>query len=210
MTTEVVLKTLKRVWRHLEPLNLPMAVMGGLALSVWKHYRATRDVDLLVNLEASAIDPVLTLLQQAGFRLKRHPPVLQLGPVRLIQLLYEPPDTFIAAQVDLLLAESEYAREALTRRVAAQLPGLDVPIYVLSCEDLILHKLLAGRIIDRADAATLLRVNRASLDFGYLQGWLARLALQAEWSEIWREAFPGEEAPSASTPPKPAVDPRSP
>jgi hypothetical protein len=202
MSTEVVLKTLKHVWERLEPLHVPMAVMGGLALSVWKHYRATRDVDLLVNLGASDVNAVLTLLQQAGIRLKRHPPVVQLGPLRLIQLLYEPPGTFIAAQVDLLLADSDYPREALTRRVAAQLPGMDLPIYVLSCEDLILHKLLAGRVIDRVDAATLLRVNRASLDFGYLQGWLARLALSAEWSEIWREAFPGEAPPSAPSLPK--------
>jgi len=37
------------------------------------------------------------------------------------------------------------------------LPGLDIPIAILNCEDVILHKLIAGRIIDRADAAMLLR-----------------------------------------------------
>jgi hypothetical protein len=41
---------------------------------------------------------------------------------------------------------------------------LDIELDVLTCEDLIVHKLLAGRLVDRADAATLLRVNRADLD----------------------------------------------
>src|ERR1700721_1628390 len=112
MTTEVVLKTLKHVWTHLEPLGLPMAVMGGLALSMWKHPRATRDVDLLVNVEASNVDAVLKAMQDAGVRLKRRPPVLQLGSFHLIQLLYEPPGTLIDAQVDLVLADSEYPKQA--------------------------------------------------------------------------------------------------
>lgn len=200
MSTEVVLKTLEHVWKHLEPLRLPMAVMGGLALSMWRYPRATRDVDLLVNVDASSVDAVLKVLQDGGVRLKRHPPVVQLGSFRLTQLLYEPPGTFMEAQVDLLLADSEYPKQALARRVPARLPGLDLALYVLSCEDVILHKLLSGRIIDRIDAATVLRLNRASLDFGYLQGWVERLALNAEWSEIWREAFL-EETPLGATPP---------
>ena len=81
-----------------------------------------------------------------------------------------------------------------------QLPGIDLALYVLSCEDLILHKMLAGRIIDRIDVATLLRLNRTSMDFGYLQGWIIRLALSSEWSEIWREAFPAETPPAESPP----------
>jgi hypothetical protein len=196
VSTEVVLKTLKHVWSRLEPLHLPMAVMGGLALSVWKHVRATRDVDLLVNVEASNADTVVGVLQQAGMRLKRHPPVLRLGHFQLIQLLYEPPGAFVEAQVDLLLADSEYPKQALSRRVAAPLPDFDDPIYVLACEDLILHKLLAGRVIDRIDVAALLRLNRGSIDWAYLQGWIDRLALRSEWSEIWREAFPGEAPPN--------------
>jgi len=199
MSTEVVLSALKHVWTHLEPLRLPMAVMGGLALSMWRHARTTRDVDLLVNVEASNVEAVLEVLQRAGVRLKRHPPALQLGPFRLIQLLYEPPGAFVEAQVDLLLADSEYPKEALKRRVAARLSGLDLSLYVLACEDLILHKLLAGRVIDRIDAAALLRLNRASLDFAYMQVWIARLTLSAEWSEVWRGAFPDEAPPGVSS-----------
>jgi hypothetical protein len=49
MLAKEVLRTLKHIWVSLEALDIPMAVMGGIALSVWKHTRATQDVDLLVD-----------------------------------------------------------------------------------------------------------------------------------------------------------------
>jgi hypothetical protein len=65
----------------------------------------------------------------------------------------------------------------------------------LSCEDILILKMTAGRIIDRADAAALLRLNRVGLNLAYLTRWVTQLNLGAEWNEIWSEAFPGE--PSA-------------
>ncbi len=59
-----------------------------------------------------------------------------------------------------------------------------------------MHKLLAGRLIDLADAATLLRTNRATLDLPYLLGCAAALSLEAGFTQIWKEAFPGEAIPS--------------
>ena len=75
------------------------------------------------------------------------------------------------------------------------LSGMPEAVSILSCEDLILFKLMAGRIIDRADCAYLLRFNRPSIDLAYLRQWTARLALEPELAEVWTEAFPGEAAP---------------
>ncbi len=99
-------------------------------------------------------------------------------------------------QIDLLLADSDYHREALARRVVIQLANLDFQIAILACEDLVVHKLLAGRIIDRADAAALLRANRDSLDLAYLVRWTTALSLAKALAEVWEEAFPGERAPA--------------
>ncbi|MCI0463416.1 MAG: nucleotidyl transferase AbiEii/AbiGii toxin family protein [Gemmataceae bacterium] len=188
MAPDVVLQTLKHAWMSLEPLRLPMALMGGLSVALWRHPRATRDVDLLVDFGPLPIATLLEALQGKGLRARRQPPLLQVGPFRILQLQYEPPGSFLELQVDLLFADSEYQRQALARRVPAGLPGLDLEIFVLSCEDLILHKLLAGRLLDRADVVALLRANKATLDYPYLQGWIDRLGLTVEWSPIWSEA----------------------
>ena len=157
MVADVLMKVLSHVWRTLEASKTTAAVMGGIALASWKYVRATRDVDLLVGLGGRTVDDLLAQLRSAGIRPRRQPPVTSLGRLRMIQCIYEPPESFLDLQVDLLLAECPYQIQALARRVPEQLAGLNLPIYVLSCEDLILHKLLAGRIIDRVDCSSLMR-----------------------------------------------------
>src|SRR5438876_10230930 len=95
MPGEGVLRALKHTWVTLEPLHAPMAVMGGIAVSVWKHVRATRDVDLLVQLGPEEGDNLLQTLQGAGMRPKRQTPFVDLGPSRVLQVLYEPPGVFL-------------------------------------------------------------------------------------------------------------------
>jgi hypothetical protein len=70
------------------------------------------------------------------------------------------------------------------------MPELDITVSVLSCEDLIIHKLVAGRIIDRVDVVALLGANQESLDTAYLEKWVRQLALEPEWTKVWAEAFP--------------------
>ncbi len=196
MLVEEVLLALKHVWITLESLNAPMAVMGGIALSAWKYPRATQDVDLLIGLEEGDEEFVLQKLAAARIRAKRQPPFVTLGRLRMVQLLYEPPETYLDLQIDLLLADCEYQKEALKHRCLVHLPNLEIAVAVLSCEDLILHKLLAGRIVDRADAAMLLRTNRSAMNLDYLARWSQKLTLTKEIAEIWGEAFPGEPLPS--------------
>lgn len=195
MPAEVVLRTLKHVWLTLEKLNVPLAVMGGIALSAWKYVRATRDMNLLVGVRETDIATLLQPLSEAGIRPKRQPPLVNLGGLQVVQLLYEPRDAYVDLQIDLLLADSPYHVQALARRVPTRLPDLDLDVFVLPCEDLILHKLLAGRLLDRADAVALLRANRPTLDQDYLLHWVHALRLTTALSEVWREAFPGEELP---------------
>jgi hypothetical protein len=195
MAGEAMLQTLRHVWLVLQSTNFPAAVVGGIAMAAWKYVRATRDIDLLISIDTGHLEQLLERLAEAGIRTKSDPPLTPLGHVDVIPLLYEPPGTFLEVQIDILVARSEYCRMALQRRIATQLPDLDIKIAVLACEDVILHKLLAGRIIDRADSAALLRANRKSLDLEYLHRWAGNLEIGSELEEIWDEVFPGEPMP---------------
>jgi hypothetical protein len=153
-----------------------------------------RDVDFLIDVDAAQINPVVDRLRASGCRPKRSPPLVTVGSHHFVQFLYTPPEEFYDVQVDLLLAESEFQKSAMARRVARELDGVDGPVEVLHCDDLILFKLLAGRMIDRADAAMLLRENREGINVDYLRTWVARLGLEQELEQIWDEAF-GDEPP---------------
>jgi hypothetical protein len=174
--------------------------MGGVSLAAWNHLRATRDVDLLIGIDRSAVEPIVAALGAHGCHPKKSPPVITVGEHSFVQFLYTPPGEFYDVQFDLLLAESDLQKSAIARRVPGKLPGVSRPVDVLNCDDLILFKLLAGRVIDRADAAMLLRENREAIDFDYLLAWVGRLDLSENFAEIWAEAFPGEEPPTTAAP----------
>ena len=199
MLSEALLETVRHLWRTLHPTGVQMAIIGGIALSMWEHLRATKDADVLVAIEPDAIPEILAALRQAGIRTIHDPPMLDLGGTRILQLEFEPPEAFVDIRIDLLIASSEFHREALARSVPVELPGCDVSIQVVACEDLILLKLLAGRVIDRSDVAYLLRYNRDSLDLAYLLSWSETLKLTADLVRIWEEAFPGETPPQHSS-----------
>jgi hypothetical protein len=192
MPGEAVLQTLRCAWIALEPLKLPMAVIGGVALSAWNHIRYTRDADLLIGVDDKRLEEIYAAVGKAGFWPRHSPPVIQIDDQKLMQLKFTPPERTMPFQVDLLFAGSEYQKTALARRTRADIPGLDHPVQVLRPEDLIVFKLLAGRVIDRADAAMLLRENRPEIEMAYLADWIRRLSLRDELAEIWREAFPDE------------------
>jgi len=195
MLAEPLIHTVGHVWNAMRPLGAPMAIMGGVALAAWQHLRATTDVDILVGLDGENANLVLDALRKHDIRPDHIPPPRQFGSSRVIQLRYDPPETLLDVQLHLLMGNTEFHRQALSRRVPIQLGELDQQVEVLACEDLILLKLLAGRIVDRADAAYLLRFNWPQLDQPYLLQWTRRLEVVDSFHEVWDEAFPGEPPP---------------
>jgi hypothetical protein len=192
---DAVMGALTRISAALEQAHVPLALMGGLAVSIWKHARATKDVDLLVGLCAEEVPRLLPPLLAAGIEPKRLPPVIKIDDVHIVPLTCQPTEALLDIRIDLLLAESAFQKQALARAVPAELPPPNESVRVLTCEDLILFKLLAGRIIDRADAGYLLRENRSSLNLSHLGHWIEKLSVQAEFREIWQQTFPGEQPP---------------
>lgn len=98
-------------------------------------------------------------------------------------------------QFDLLLVNGDFQKAAVTRAVPWPLLQGATTVRVVRPDDLVVIKLLAGRIIDRADAAMILRENRGDIDFTRLHHEVTRQGVAADYQEIWREAFPNEAAP---------------
>lgn len=196
MTSESVLATLQAGWQALASFDVPKAVIGGLALSAWNHARYTRDADVLMAVDHDAVDPVVRALVAAGFHPRHDPPLRVIDGQGIVQFTFQPPGALLPFQFDLLLATSSHQREALSRAVTRALPGGAGSIRVVRPDDLIVIKLLAGRMIDRADAAMLLRENRSDIDFERLGREITAHGLDADYRTIWHDAFPGEPFPA--------------
>jgi predicted nucleotidyltransferase len=79
--------------------------------------------------------------------------------------------------VDFILADSEYLRTVLVRRRLVAFGSLQVPI--LTVEDLIVLKTLAGRLQDQADLEKIrARQDELGVDWDYVKRWKTKLDLR--------------------------------
>lgn len=195
MPSEGVVATLRAGWDALGSVDAPKAVIGGLALTAWRHARYTRDADVLVAIDEGRFDELRVALSAAGFR-PRHSPALRiLDGQAIAQFTFQPVGALMPFQFDVLLVASDFQREAVQRAVPWPLAGPGGDVLVVRPDDLVVIKLQAGRIIDCADAAMVLRENRDEIDFQRLHREIVRHGLRAEYQAIWRDAFPAEPTP---------------
>lgn len=77
-------------------------------------------------------------------------------------------------ELDTVLDACARARLAIERAVMVRLQDVDVPF--ATAEDLLIHKLFAGRARDIEDAAGVVRRNRESIDWPYVEQWVRAFA----------------------------------
>jgi hypothetical protein len=122
MPTDIV-QTMLVTRATLDELGVPIALMGGLALTAWDRIRATEGVDFLIGADALDPDTLLRAMQTRGYAPSKLPAVIDFEGERVMQLRYQPPGKSFDYQVDLFFAESEYHRTALARAGAVSPAG---------------------------------------------------------------------------------------
>ena len=154
--------------------GLNYALAGGWAYSALVEPRATTDIDLLMLIEQPSREGIHSLLSPQFDSTVVHPAPMVFQGISIWRCVGIRGDQEVV--VDLLLADSAYLRTALTRRRMVAFGSLQVPI--LTLEDLVLLKTLAGRLQDQADLEKI-RARQVELhvDWAYVEGWKAKLGL---------------------------------
>ena len=86
--------------------------------------------------------------------------------------------------VDLFLAESEFQSDVMTRRIRAEAEGRTV--WLVTPEDLVLLKLIAGRPRDLGDVTDVLFM-QGELDKGYMRRWADELGVRQKLDDALSE-----------------------
>jgi len=161
--------------RVLEPLAVPYCVIGALAIGVWGRPRATTDLDILIALANQDRPRLQTTLEQQGF-------LYDLEWAEANPMIRETHLRFRRGGIpaDLLLPRSAHEDSALQRRRRQPLGAMTFS--VIAPEDLILHKLRAGRPRDFEDTLSVLQHQRGQLDEEYLETWAQRIGVAEELS----------------------------
>lgn len=170
----------------LDQEGIPYMLMGGMAVRFWAVPRPTYDLDVTLAAEEDQLSRLLDRLDREGFGIpaearKGWRDVLR-GMRKLEVRKFEGRDSW---RVDLFLVTTEYQHAAFARRRNAKLLSLDV--WTMAPEDLVLHKLMAGRDRDLADVGEILALAR-DLDLAHLRTWAPRLGVEALLEDRLRRA----------------------
>ncbi len=164
-----ILDAAVEVAQFLDECGIPYAVIGGLAVQHWGEARMTRDVDIVVLISPERTEGFLNAAVQ---RFKpRIQNAVSFALERRVLLISDPDGT----PVDISLGIPGYEEEVVERAVTVTLPN-GTPIHLISAEDLIIHKCVAGRPRDEEDIEGILARQRLSVDLGYIRKWLSEFA----------------------------------
>jgi hypothetical protein len=145
----------------LDQYQVNYAVIGGLAAGYRTHPRATRDIDILLQVPQLVLPKVLETLEQNGFEFDLLPTIRAWIDHHMVVLSYH------GIRVDWLKAVIPAYAAVLER--ATDESWLGRRIRVASAEGLILMKLLAGRTQDWLDIENLVAAQRGQVDLAWLQ-----------------------------------------
>lgn len=182
MVSNIVLEALSHVLETLKNRGINYALFGGLAMSAYRHIRATKDVDIMITLQGQNIKEMIATMEKAGFSFDRKTGIKVVKEFRIFRFAYRDRTYGLEIYVDLVNAETGFQKEVIRRKKTITL--WDKEINFASCEDLILLKILGSRPIDIVDAQALWEENRNELDKSYLKTWAERLGIEAKIKEI--------------------------
>jgi Nucleotidyl transferase AbiEii toxin, Type IV TA system len=152
-----------------------IAIAGGLAVSYWGHPRSTRDIDLAIMVgDYKALE---SRLLKGGLHKAVNKHHTSMHSLDVYQWRMPLPNQYIEVEIDFLVSTSEFHSTLLQRSITCTIFDFDFSVRVVTCEDLLLLKALAGRMIDLADIEAIQQLQGASLDRAYIAMWARELGL---------------------------------
>jgi len=167
-----MLKELEFAVKLLEKKGMKYMIGGGIANSYWGFPRSTTDVDFIVPLiydsDKDALQKVENELMNVGWKIKAdagRPLIAEKASARL----------------DFWSIKSIYDKERFERRIKVKLGDFD--IWITTCEDLILQKLMWYRGKDIEDIIGIL-ARQDKLDWDYIKKWAKSLEIEDKLESV--------------------------
>ncbi len=169
-------EALKDFVRVFNSMSIPYAVMGGLAVRAYGVPRPTYDVDVMLAIEEERLPELFDAVEEEGYTVPdsyRTGWVDRIADMPLVKFrIYRPTQS---VDVDVFLMRTAYQREMMKRR---RLADLDIgKTWVITPEDIVLLKLVAGRHRDLGDVEDV-RFMEGELDVEYMRHWADRLGIR--------------------------------
>ncbi len=168
---------LVRIGKLLQRHNIPYMIIGGQAVLLYGEPRLTRDIDITLGVNTDRLEDILKLIREIPLKPLPDDTYDFVKNTMVLPCLHE--DTGI--RVDFIFSFSVYETNAISR--ARRIPISGREVFFASPEDVIIHKIFAGRPRDLEDVRTILLKN-PGLDIKYIKEWLREFDNSIEGSDF--------------------------
>jgi hypothetical protein len=156
---------LGRLARALADAGIPYMVIGGQAVLFYGEPRLTRDIDITLGVDADELPRLLEVCASTGLRAL----VPDAAAFAHETMVLPAVEQSTGIRVDFIFSSLPYERQAIERGQDRPLEGASVRY--ASAEDIIIHKLVAGRPRDIEDARAII-AKTPGTDRAYVTRWL--------------------------------------
>ena len=171
-------KLIKKTARHLDRQKIPYMIIGGQAVLLYGRPRLTRDIDITLGVDTDEYESIIGVCEKLKLRILIENPLDFTRDTKVLPT--EEPDSKV--RVDFIFSFTPYEAQAIKN--AKQILINNYPVKFASCEDIIIHKMVAGRAIDEEDVKSILAKNKDAIDFEYIEKWLSEFGKIAEHEGI--------------------------
>jgi len=179
-------RLLERLALGLDRARVPYMIIGGQAVLLHGEPRLTKDIDVTVGVNLDRLADMLCAVRELTLTPLVDPDTF---PQETMVLPCQDQDSGI--RVDIVFSDSRYEQIAIERAVPVTIRTAQVRF--ASVEDLIIHKLVAGRPRDIEDVVGVVRKNRQP-DSKYIEQWLEPLGAALDQPLVlrWRQIYERE------------------
>ena len=172
-------KLLENIAEAMETNEIPYMIIGGQAVLVYGEPRLTKDIDITLGLGPEFLERLRQIIENLGLKIL----VKEVEDFVRKTLVLPTLDKESGFRVDFIFSFSPYEREAMQRVNSVEIGK--AKIRVASLEDLIIHKVIAGRARDMEDIKSVLLKN-PNFDKEYILKWLKEFDQSLDTSFVKR------------------------
>jgi hypothetical protein len=155
-------------------------IIGGQAVLLYGTPRMTKDIDITLGVDVGQLEITVEVTRRVGLEII--PESFEAFARNTCVLPTKDRSTGI--RVDFIFSFTPYERQAISRAKPVLLRGSAVMF--ASAEDVIVHKIFAGRPRDIEDVRSII-IKNPDLDCGYTRKWLREFDLSMESSDFARQ-----------------------
>ena len=157
---------LQRLARLLAAHRIPYMIIGGQAVLYYGSPRLTQDVDITLGVDTDAYERLARFCRAAKLTpLVKHPDAFA-QETHVLPVT----DAATGVRVDFIFSNTPYERQAIRR--ARRVRSGTTTLRLATVDDLIVHKLVAGRPVDVDDVRVILAKQARRIHPAYVRRWL--------------------------------------